>query len=366
MKKLRKRIKFIVLTGLALALLAELLLALATHAFALKIEAPTYSLENTQGFWFDLDPHFGTRHKPNDSYRQKKSCYNVLYTSNSAGFRDVERAQQSSKSRVVVLGDSFMEGVGVETPQRLSNLLDSATNRPFLNFGMAGNFGPTQYWQLYQHEASTYQHDAVLIGILPANDFIDDDYDLGHAGMANRYRPYLRGSYPNYELVYFQDSLHKSAYHTPQSKPVKMLLKNFTYSYNAWLYFRTAWRQATGSHEVLSYDELPGYFNYTEEQINRVQYALEQIKSLAGAKKVVVFTIPTRQDIAAYRNGYENTLGQRLFSICSKAAIQYIDLLPATDGLSEREADALFLPCDGHWSAAGHRFALEVLREAVD
>ena len=204
MARLLRNLKFLAFTGLVCFILLELGLAIAAHGFDLKIETPTYTFENTQGFWFDLNPDFGTCHLPNHSYRQRKGCYDIVYQSNSYGFRDVERERFANQSRVVVLGDSFIEGVGVETSERLTNLLEDNTGKPHLNFGMAGNFGPTQFMLAYQSLASSFEHDAVLIGILPANDFIDDDYELGHQGMANRYRPYLVGEYPNYELVYFQ------------------------------------------------------------------------------------------------------------------------------------------------------------------
>ena len=212
MARLLRNLKFLAFTGLVCFILLELGLAIAAHGFDLKIETPTYTFENTQGFWFDLNPDFGTCHLPNHSYRQRKGCYDIVYHSNSYGFRDVERERFANQSRVVVLGDSFIEGVGVETSERLTNLLEDNTGKPHLNFGMAGNFGPTQFMLAYQSLASSFEHDAVLIGILPANDFIDDDYELGHQGMANRYRPYLVGEYPNYELVYFQTACTNRAF----------------------------------------------------------------------------------------------------------------------------------------------------------
>lgn len=357
-----KKLRYLLISCLLLFLAIEVLLAIATHAFDLKIEAPIYSFENTQGFWFDLNQDFGTCHLSNHSYRQKKGCYDITYKSNSYGFRDVERSTSSTDSRTVVMGDSFVEGVGVELDERLTNLLEVATQKPHLNFGMAGNFGTTQYMLAYEKLASAFDHDAVLIGILPANDFIDDDYELGHAGMSNRYRPYLQGSYPNYELVYFQDSLHKSGVAGPKSKPIKKAFKNFTYSYNAFLYFRTAIRQlSVSADDVLSYDELPGYFNYTAEQLNRVKYALEQIRATAGNRPITVFTIPTIDDIAAFKAGSENTLGQELSAFCEAQKITYVDLLPETSSMAQGQCEALFLSCDGHWSETGNSWAAAVL-----
>ena len=93
--------------------LLELSLALYSVVDEPKIELPTYSFTNTQSFWYDLSEDFGTWHLPNHSYRQKKGCFDVLYKSNEHGFRDTSRSLNSSQSRVLVIGDSFIEGMGV-------------------------------------------------------------------------------------------------------------------------------------------------------------------------------------------------------------------------------------------------------------
>ena len=121
--------------------------------------------------------------------------------------------------------------------------METAFHLPHLNFGLAGNFGPTQYVKLYESFASKFEHDAILVGVLPANDFIDDDYELNQKIGSNRYKPYWVGDYPNYELIYFQDSLHKSTFNQKDIQPFKGLLKNFTYSYNYLLFAKTKWKQ---------------------------------------------------------------------------------------------------------------------------
>ena len=181
----------IVIFGITFVLL-EIVLAIYIRVAEIKIELPTYTLQNTHSFWYDLDENFGTLHLPNDEYRQKKYCFDVVYETNSKGFRDAEREVKGKNRRVITLGDSFTEGVGVNVSARLTNLLESDTKIPHLNFGLAGNFGPTQYWMLYKTHAMNYSHDAVLVGILPSNDFIDDDYEIGLKAGGNRYRPFLK------------------------------------------------------------------------------------------------------------------------------------------------------------------------------
>lgn len=42
---------------------------------------------------------------------------------------------------------------------------------------------------MYRHLVSGFTHDAVLIGLLPANGFRDDDIHFGRRIYADRYRP---------------------------------------------------------------------------------------------------------------------------------------------------------------------------------
>lgn len=357
-KYLLKSLKtLIIIFGVTFVLL-EIVLAIYIRVAEIKIELPTYTFQNTYGFWYDLDPNFGTLHLPNDTYRQKKYCFDVVYESNSKGFRDVEREKHTTQKRVVALGDSFTEGIGVNTKDRLTNILEEETQIPHLNFGLAGNFGPTQYMMLYKSLASAYSHDAVLVGILPSNDFIDNDYEINQKVGGDRYQPFLKGTYPNYELVYCADSLHKS-----KAKPVRpsfiyKTLKNFTYSYNMYRYLRVMQRvKAIPKDKLLDVSKVPSYFNFTEKQFNRMRFAIEEIKRLAGARPVMVYSIPIEKEIKAYREHRKNPLAPKLKAVCDSIGVAYLDLLPKTDVFTEEAYKDLFLSCDGHWSEAGNAFA---------
>ncbi|WP_046743955.1 hypothetical protein [Kordia zhangzhouensis] len=347
----------IIIFGITFVLL-EIVLAIYIRAAEIKIELPTYTFQNTQNFWFDLNDDFGTLHLPNDEYRQKKYCFDVVYKTNSKGFRDVERTIESSPKRVIALGDSFTEGIGVLANNRLTNLLETNTQIPHLNFGLAGNFGPIQYMMLYKTFAQNYAHDAVLIGVLPSNDFIDDDYDIAlHVG-GDRYKPFLKGTYPDYEMVYHTKNREDSKAQPTKQRFIHKLLKNFTYSYNMYRYLKVMQRvKAIPEDELLDTSKVPSYFNYTQAQFDRMKYALEEIKCLAGNRPVMVYSIPIEKEIKAYRQHGENPLGKQLKAFCDSANIAYLDLLPKTNRFKEEEYQALFLPCDGHWSESGNAFA---------
>lgn len=341
----------------------EIALAIYVRVAEIKIELPTYTLQNTHSFWFDLNPDYGTSHLPNDVYRQKKYCFDVVYESNSKGFRDQERKVNTTSHRVVALGDSFTEGIGVHLEDRLTNLLQTETNIPHLNYGMAGNFGPTQYYMMYKTVASKYTHEAVLVGILPANDFIDDDYEINLQVGGDRYQPFFDGEYPNYKLVYHADSLSKSKA-IPRKQSLKgRILKNFSYSYNMYRYVRALKRvQTIPKDKLLDASKVPSYFNYSTKQWNRMRYALEEIKKLAGDRPMLVYSIPIYKEIEAYREHKKNPLGKDLKVVCDRIGVEYLDLLPRTNNFTMEACEGLFLPCDGHWSEAGNAFAKQEIQ----
>lgn len=339
-------------------MLLEIVLAIYIRKAEIKIELPTYTFQNTHNFWYDLDENFGTLHLPNDEYRQKKYCFDVVYESNSKGFRDIEREESTTTKRVVALGDSFTEGIGVHAKDRLTNLLEKETSIPHLNFGLAGNFGPIQYFTMYETTAKKYSHEAVLVGILPSNDFIDDDYEVALKVGEHRYKPFLKGKYPTYEIVYHADSIYKSKAQPKQPSFIYKVLKNFTNSYNMYRYLKVMQRvKAIPDDKLLDESKIPSYFNFTEQQFNRMRYCIEEIKRLAGDRPVMVYSIPIEKEIRAYRQHGKNPLALKLKAICDSISVEYLDLLPKTDVLTEDEYKALFLSCDGHWSEAGNAFA---------
>lgn len=131
---------------------------------------------------------WGSWHKPNSQSVHSASCFKVKYSSNSYGARDKEREVNGSSQRYLIVGDSYVEGYGVDVGARFTDLLEANLNREFLNFGTGGNAGPLQYEILYKKLASKFRHDTLLIGILPANDFTDND--IAYWKDSKRYRPY--------------------------------------------------------------------------------------------------------------------------------------------------------------------------------
>lgn len=345
--------------GLFLAfLLFEAVLAIACSRGLLPIPIPSYRFANiTSQFWVDMNSDFGVWHEPNSSYYHVTTSYKVSYQANSWGARDRERLLDSvGRKRVIVLGDSFTEGYGVETGKRFSDLLETATGLEHLNFGTAGSFGPTQYYLLYKTMAKKFSHDAVMVCILPFNDFLDDDYDYGKVAHSSRYRPFFTGRYPDYRLTYPQKELPPR-----RNKYFENFLREFTYTGNL-LKFLKDIRKHKATNLPADY---AGYFDYTREQWQRLCYVLGLIKSEAGGRQVIILTIPSIQDFARLDKGAKPALPDELAAFCKSAGMTYLDILPAIKA-APKGYRTCYYSGDPHWNAAGNRIAADYIRSNVE
>lgn len=98
---------------------------------------------------------------------------------NTLGFFDVEhrREKPPGTRRVLVLGDSFMEGLGVELEasfcRRLESLLNQKGEKWEVINGAIGGWGPDQEYLYLLDEGLAYGPDFVVAGFFLGNDVLD-------------------------------------------------------------------------------------------------------------------------------------------------------------------------------------------------
>lgn len=346
-------------------LLLELGCAVLVQLGFIPADVPSYTVPTATGpFMADSSSHFGVWHASNSEYRHIKECFDVVYRSNSYGSVDRERPRLSSVPRVIVLGDSFVEGYGVSAKDRFTDLLEEATGIPHLNFGTSGNFGPTQYYMLYKHLAGDFDHDTVLVMLLPDNDF-RDDYPT-----PNRYKPYWKGEYPNFTLEYTLESVDESTWSRGAEDVaswIRNLVREFSYSANVYRWLSGYWSSSKEVKRKSTVEGRPysGYFDYTPVEMLRLKYSLEQIRNEAGSKYMRVISIPRLQDFVRFADEKRNPLARDLQKIAEELDFEYLDLLPPMNDSVNENWNTLFHTCDAHWSANGHRIAADIILESV-
>jgi hypothetical protein len=245
---------------------------------------------------------------------------------------------------VVVLGDSFLEGWGVDESQRLSNRLETATGVEHLNFAMA-HFGPYQAYLAYRELARQFDHDAVIVSVVPTSDFRDIDYAaaLVLGWYEFRYRPYLVGEAPHYA-------------HLDHREPAwRHWLRRHSYAFNG---VRRALR-----NRALRASPAPTsrFYDFSQWQVRRLEAILERLVVAADGKPIVVLLIPTAADLKRYlESGESDPLSARLAAFAARHDVQLVNLLPSM-AMDLRRTQSYFHDCDIHWNAFGNAVATESL-----
>ncbi len=344
-------LRLLAVNFLLFAVLAELACLVIVHLKSWPSSRPTYHL-NYNSFWADINPAFGVWHRPNGHFFHQGGCFSVEYTTNSYGARDRERTLHSSQPRTIVLGDSFVEGLGLPDDERLSNILEQDTGREHLNFGTGGDFGPLQYALVYKTMAAKFDHNLVMVEVLPDNDFTDMSLAYWKAhGKGNRYRPYYADDYSIIYAGHFDPNAGQGTWDR-----VEAVLRAYLASYHVgqYLYSRFYWR----THGLYS-----GYNDYDDVDLTRLKISLEDIKHTADAHgaRMAVFLIPAANDFRRLHETGSNRLGPVLEKWGNESAIPVKDLLPDMDARANGDYMSYFLPCNGHWSARGSRVAADIL-----
>jgi lysophospholipase L1-like esterase len=343
----------------------ELCSAVLAHLGFIHRDLPTYSWKQvSKRFWSETNPVFGVWHPANTSFEHRRSCFDVRYHSNQHGMRDAPRIKKSVEPRVVFLGDSFVEGWGVEAEDRFTNLLEKFRKRPHLNFGVAGYFGPNQYALLYESLAKEFDHDEIMVGIYPENDFTDDNFEYWKATgrWKGWYKPFLVGRYPHYREVYTE--ARPRGADLPLSRQFVRTLREFSYGYAALaqinkLFHRAVYPQGNTPEGK----EYAGYYDFTKEDWNRLKFSLDRIRGAATGKKISLILFPHASDLKRFQETRTQApLSKKLSHWAQENQVTLIDLLPPFASDPGGWNQFYQLPCDPHLSPIGHqKVAREIL-----
>jgi hypothetical protein len=325
-------------------------------------------------FWGDFSQQAGRWRVANASY-SAVSCAgdSVFQYSNSVGASDRERTVQNKRPnhpRVIVLGDSFMEGMLVNPRDRVSNRLETATQKEHLNFAVNGS-SPINYFLVYKSIAKRFEHNILLIGLLPANDFQDYSPNVAYSLVEwPIYRPYWAGQYPNYTLKYSLNNINQSISRDHQTPAQLLHTVDSVYAQLGLVdQIKASLLLNSGIYKVIqvlsgrmatSHGRMTSYEQFSEAAYRDMLYSLERLVNESNGKKVVLLSIPIQNDIDALRQGHKNRLDGRLQEFCKQHDILFVPLLPAFLKYNGRVSD-LYVACDGHWSKKGEEFVTHVL-----
>jgi SGNH hydrolase-like domain, acetyltransferase AlgX len=322
--------------------------------------------------WRTQKDSWGVWHKPNVTDRHTSSCFDVVYRTNSFGARDAEfsRSKADARSRYILLGDSFAEGLGVDIEHTTQHYLEQLLGIDVYNFGVAGFVGPLNAYVLYRDLASTFEHDGVIVYFLPANDFTDSDYELWKEVAPTWLRPYYRKRPGGDFEIFYPDTAKPSdefVIRTPAPTSLFGLLRKYTWTSNTLRSIKLLVEERLLRRNPLVVQDASysGYFSATPEQQEAAVYFIEKLVQAAAQRKVIVLIIPDQADMKRIRSG-EGYATQPWYQGLSAVGQRHsnVDIIDLAEHMPA-DYNKDFLTCDHHWSEAGHRLAAQVLAERL-
>jgi hypothetical protein len=242
-------------------------------------------------------------------------------TTDGAGIRGPSSWPGGEHTRLLVLGDSFAFGEGVDLADRFDTLLqEQIPSLAVINLGVMG-YGPDQELMRARSWKSGLRRGDVLLLLTYGNDY----YDLAQTRHGGRSKPWL------------EDAGDRVIEHPP-AIDIFDHLRDHSYLFT--LLTRSLARLGTSAH--------------TEDRLPRVdelyrKWVTQEVEDLTARGVLVV--------IAHH--------GDAVFELPFDVDAMFADTCPAVSGclalddaLAGHPRDQIFL-ADGHWAAGGHRIAAE-------
>lgn len=328
--------------GSSLLLLgASVAVALLLAEVVLRIGFPRFGPAHADGsnpFW-QPDPRLGWVHRPSSEGRFAARGVEVAVRINSRGLRGPEHTAKPDGQRILLLGDSFAWGWGVEEHEGVARrMADGLPGWEVLNAGTAG-YSTDQEFLWYLEEGRRYQADVVVL-LFCENDF------RGNA------RAEFYG-YPKPRLISEDGELRVTNVPVPERprrQRVRSWAKRSSYLVHALaagrapLRTRVAGRRLGAPQHPLGPDET---------QATRAILKRLAAEVAADGRSFVWALVPTSADRAAWLRALGGELG-----------VLVVDLGPAF-ARAAAAGESLVLPYDRHWSPAGHAVASEALLEEL-
>ena len=300
-------------------------------------ETPKYSLESNKKDWKTLDDYGNKWHKKNYKARHTSRCFDVEYSYNNVGARDYnDYVLGDTKKSVMLIGDSFAAGYGVEIDSIFAKIIEKKINKKVLNFGVSGS-DPNEHISKYINDGSKFNFDELIYFFLPINDFL---------------------MVPKNEEILKRDKSFSGLNFDILKYNLAITLSQFTYSYN---FIRSA-------YHLLNIDLKNGYENssyYYQDQKN-IDYTFKVLENLIRYKDVksYIVLIPSIYDINNFQKkntSYKNLYWyEKIMKLAERNNTTIIDLM---DFIRFEDKLLYFHSCDGHWSEYGNQFSAKSFLE---
>jgi len=374
LKNIKSKVKFFVITVFISLFFFELFSFIATKFDLLLFnEEPHYRYSSGNKWRNEIKP-WGAWHKENYKDRHKTKCFDVEYQSNNLGARDDKVYDQNlPKDSIILIGDSFVEGMGVNLNNTVGKILEKETGRKFLNFGSGGFFGPVQEEILYNDLASKLPHNEIIYFFLPANDFIENDRRYWKSKVNRfRHRPYFKKISDKEYSVFYPNKNSKNkfwlGFQSFLFHRLQVFLVDYTYSANSLrtlsaLYIKSNKKGKNIVNQNIKETGYSYFFDEDESIDGSLFFTKKLLSKASNLKRRVIVIIPLVEDFKRIKDGEnykELKWYQDLKKIASQTNSEFFDL---ADHFTREDYAKMLEKCTRHWSIYGNKIVARLIKE---
>lgn len=340
-----------ILINLSLFIISTLFaLFLSEIALRLAHFDPLYVSPERDQFW-KYDALLGWAHQPGQEGIFETLQFRTMVRINKNGLRDRPHAyeRQHNIERVLVLGDSFAWGYGVEEPERFSQLVEEDLDIEVINAGVSG-YSTDQELLWYQNEGVKYETDLVIL-VFTGNDIGDNDRQL------------VNNIYYKPKFVIEEGQLVPTGYPVPETD----LQGRFIYSISqrsALAYFlvqryfdlRSVYgRVKSNSDQATS----PVADTQVEEEPFMLTIALmDEMRTIAESRKAKFMVVATDR---WWNHPSEETYKDFINRLRAEGFLVLdVEAMPGFD------SEEMLIPDDNHWNTKGHEFAANWIKDFIE
>lgn len=324
------------------------------------------------------------------------SEFDLLVNINNLGFRGSETKLEKSKKRVLLIGDSFTFGWGVDLNQTwISLLTERYPDVEFLNLGQGGNH-PGDYVQVAKRAIPLLNPDLIIVGVLQGNDIhqlmrviefeetsrqVPESTTTSESSHA-RFKRYLGLVFPNLTRRFAGTTFIQGRWQSDAKSLLEELNESQQSKYNSLdVQIRKDFENGllnpsliheSMHHPNILFEAVDTANLLCKKAIIRLHGHLLEMDSLATnhEAELVVVSVPNRpygflSEIRPLEQLGFNTSGADILeaTLPTKLAIESARLIGVYPSM---QGDSLFYTYDGHWNAAGNRIFAKQLIEKLD